>query len=68
MHTQYTQVYQPWMDQPRPAMTQEQRKHMAELEKRAMEINEDCEKASRQLEMERKALEVRAVVFWAMFV
>ena len=51
------------MDTPRSAMTLEQRKHMAELEKRAMEALEECEKASRQLEMERKAVEVRVRIY-----
>jgi len=39
-------------------MTVEQRKLVADLEKRAMEAVEECEKAARQLEMERKAAEV----------
>lgn len=51
------------MDQPRANLTPEQRKHAAELEKRALEALEECEKATRQLEMERKAVEVRARVW-----
>jgi hypothetical protein len=46
------------MDTPRALLSVEQRKAMAELEKRAMEATEECEKATRQLEMERKAVEV----------
>ncbi|KAF5836201.1 hypothetical protein DUNSADRAFT_6267 [Dunaliella salina] len=49
--------YEPWMDQPRTSLSADQRKLMAELEKRAMEVMEECEKATRQLEMERKAVE-----------
>jgi len=49
--------YEPWMDLPRASLSTEQRKLMAELEKRAMELMEECEKATRQLEMERKTVE-----------
>eukprot|EP00983_Pelagomonas_calceolata_P043899 1139077-Pelagomonas_calceolata.AAC.19 len=55
------QKYEPWMDLPRASLSTEQRKLMAELEKRAMELMEECEKATRQLEMERKTVEVRGL-------
>jgi len=58
VHWSFVQVYEPWMDTPRALLSVEQRKAMAELEKRAMEATEECEKATRQLEMERKAVEV----------